>query len=165
MKETRTGLTKGAFRGFYRAVQAKTYTPRNIKSTWGATGIVPYNPDAVLTKLPGYKPPRRAVPKAPTTPHSFKPLQTPINRRELRQQALSAIEFLNANPTLSGASKESSNTLLRRLAHQSEFALTRCQIAEIEAANVYQKYAAKRASRANQTKLSEARVVNNVEMV
>ena len=132
MKETRTGLTKGAFCGFYCAVQAKTYTPSNIKSAWQATGIVPYNPDAVLTKLPGYKPLRRAVPKVPTTPHSFKLLQTPMNRRELHQQTLSAIEFLNADPTLSGASKESSITLLRRLAHQSESTLTRCQIAKLK---------------------------------
>ena len=77
MKETRTGLTKGAFWGFYCAVQVKTYTPSNIKSAWRATGIVPYNPDTVLTKLPGYKPPRRAVPKVPTTPHSFQAFTDP----------------------------------------------------------------------------------------
>ena len=87
-----------------------------------------------------------------------------MNRRELRQQTLSAIESLN-DPTLSGASKGSSITLLRRFAHQSESALTRCQIAEIEAAEVRQKYAGKCASRANRTKLFEARVVDNVEMV
>ena len=46
MKETRTGLTKGAFWGFYCAAQVKTYTPRNIKSAWRATGIVSYNPDS-----------------------------------------------------------------------------------------------------------------------
>ena len=88
-----------------------------------------------------------------------------MNCQELRQQTLSTIEFLNADPTLSGASKESSITLLHRLANQSESALTRCQIAEIEAADVRQKYAGKRASCANRAKLSEARVVDNVEMV
>ena len=117
MKETRTGLTKEAFWGFYYAAQAKTYTPSSIKSAWQATSIIPYNPDAVLTKRPGYKPPCRAVPKVLTTPYSFKPLQILINRQELRQQTLSAIEFLNADPTLSGASKESSITLFHRLAH------------------------------------------------
>ena len=86
--------------------------------------------------LPGYKPPRRAVPKVPTTLRSFKLLQTPMNRRELREQTLSAIEYLDADPTLSGATKESSITLLCRRAHQSESALTRCQIAEIEAADI-----------------------------
>ena len=105
--------------------QATAYTTSNIKSAWRATGIVPYNPNAVLTKLPGYKPHPRAVPKVPTTPHSFKFLQTPKNRRELRQQALGSIEHLNADPTISGTTKEPSITLLRRLAHQSESALTR----------------------------------------
>ena len=43
----------------------------NIKSAWRATdtGIVPYNPDAVLTQLPGCKAPR-----------AFKLLNTPVNR-------------------------------------------------------------------------------------
>ena len=91
-------------------------------------------------------------------------MQTPKNRREFRQQTLSAIEYLNADPTISGTTKESSITLLRRLAHQSESALTRCQIAEIEAADVRQKCAGKRAPRSNRAKLSEARVVDNVEV-
>ena len=121
----------------------------------------------MLTKLPGYMPPRRAVPKVPTNPRSFRLLQTPTNRRELRQQTPSAVEYLNTDPTLSGATKdsESSITLFRRLAHQSESAITRCQIAEIEAADVRQKYAGKHAPRANRTKLSEARVVDNVKVV
>ena len=41
----------------------------------------------------------------------------------------------------------------------------RCQIAEIEAADVRQKYSGKRAPRANRTKLSRARVVDNMEVV
>ena len=72
--------------------------------------------------------------------------------------------YLNADPSISGTTKESSITLLRRLAHQSESALTRCQIAEIEAADVRQKYAGKRAPRTNRSKLSEAWLVDNVEV-
>ena len=86
-----------------------------------------------------------------------------MNRRELRQQTLSTIKYLNTDPTLSGATKESSITLLRRLAHRSKSALTRRQIAEIEAVDVRQNYAGKRAPRADRT--SEARVVDNVEVV
>ena len=82
-----------------------------------------------------------------------------MNRRELRQQTLSAIE------TFSGTTKDSSITLLRRHAHQSESALTRCQIVEIEAAGIRQKYAGKHAPCANKTKLSEARVMDDVEVV
>ena len=82
-----------------------------------------------------------------------------MNRRELRQYNLNAIKYFDTDHTLSGATKES---LLRRLTHRSESALTRCQITEIEASDVRQKYAGKRASRA---KLSEARVADNVEVV
>ena len=87
-----------------------------------------------------------------------------MNFRELRQQTLSAIEYLNVNPTLSGATKESSITLLRRLAHQSESALTRCQIAEIEAADILQKYPGKQAPYTCRTALSETRVIDNMEV-
>ena len=85
-----------------------------------------------------------------------------MNRRELRQQTLSAIEY---EPTLSSVIKESSITLPRRLARQSESALMRCQIAEIEAADIRQRYTGKHAPRANRTRLSEARVVDNMEAV
>ena len=71
---------------------------------------------------------------------------------------------MHADPTISGTKKESSITLLRKLAHQSESALTRCQIAEIEAVDVLQKCAGKLAPRANRAKLSEVRVVDNVEV-
>ena len=118
----------------------------------------------LMRYLPSFQAHPRAVLKAPTTPHSFKLLKTPKNRRELCQQTLSAIEYLDADLTISGTTKESSITLLCRLAHQSESALTGCQIAEIEAADVHQKYAGKRAPRANRAKLSEARVVDNVEV-
>ena len=85
-----------------------------------------------------------------------------MNLRELRQQTLSAIEY---NPTFSGATKKSSITLLGRLAHQSESALMRCQIVEIEAADIRQRYAGKHAPHANRVKLSGARVVDNMEVV
>ena len=86
MKDTCTGVAKGTFWASYCAAQATAYTASNIKSAWRAAGIIPCNPDAVLTKFPRYELPHRAVPKVPTTPRSFKLLQIPMNRRELRQQ-------------------------------------------------------------------------------
>ena len=58
MKDTRTGVAKGAFWAFYCAAQAAAYTKNNIKSAWRATGIVPYNPNAVLAGLTGFETPR-----------------------------------------------------------------------------------------------------------
>ena len=164
MKDTRTGVAKGTFWAFYCAAQATAYTTNNIKSSWRATGTVPFNPGTVVTRLTGYKPPR-AVPGVLTTPRSFKLLQTPANRRGPRQQTPSAIGYPNADPTPSGAAKEPSITLLRRLAHQSKSALMRCLIAGIEASDVRQKCTGKHAPRANRTKLSETRVVDNMEVV
>ena len=69
-----------------------------------------------------------------------------------------------ASVSMHGTTKESSITLLRRLAHQGESALTGCRMAEIGVADVREKYAGKRAPRANRAKLSEARVVDNVEV-
>ena len=68
-----------------------------------------------------------------------------------------------ASVSMHGTTTESI-TLLRKLAHQSKSALTRCQIAEIEAADVREKPAWKRTPRAKRAKLSEARVVDNVEV-
>ena len=67
IKDTRTGIAKGTFWLFYQEAQAASYTPASIKNVWRAAGIVPYNPDAVLTQLPNYKA-SRPVPKASTTP-------------------------------------------------------------------------------------------------
>ena len=117
------------------AGQATAHTKSNTKGVCGATDIVPYNLDTALTKLPGYKT-TRVAPEVPTTPQFFKLLHTPLNRRELRQQTLSATDY---DPSLSDATEESSITLLRRLDHQSESVLMRCQIAEIEAADTRQK--------------------------
>ena len=78
MKATRTGIAKGTLWVFYQKAQATSYTPINIKISWQATGIVPYNPDAGLTQLPGYKA-SLSVPKVSTTPRAFKLIQTTAN--------------------------------------------------------------------------------------
>ncbi|KAF8241321.1 hypothetical protein K440DRAFT_573188 [Wilcoxina mikolae CBS 423.85] len=77
MKETPTSVGKGKFLALYCAAEAKAYTKSNIKSVWQVTGIVPYNPDSLLTQLPSYNPTDHRVPKDPTIPQSFKLLQCP----------------------------------------------------------------------------------------
>ena len=49
IRETSTGIAKGAFWKFYRQ---STYAKENIKEAWHGTGIQPFNLDAVLIKLP-----------------------------------------------------------------------------------------------------------------
>ena len=77
VRDTRTGIAKGTFWKLYRQAKRTAFSKENIKGAWRGTGIHPYNPDAVLTKLPGYK---RGAPLPSTTPQSFKFLNTPHNR-------------------------------------------------------------------------------------
>ena len=70
MTATQTGIAKGTLWVFYREAQEASYTPI-IKVSWHAAGVVPYSPDAGLTRLPGYGA-SRSVPKVSTTPRAFK---------------------------------------------------------------------------------------------
>ena len=81
VRDTHTSIAKGTFWKFCRQAKKTAFTKENIKGAWRGTGIHPFNPDAVLTKLPGYK---RSAPLPSTTPQSFKFLKTPHNRRDLR---------------------------------------------------------------------------------
>ena len=136
-----------------------TYTKENIKGAWCGTGIHHFNPDAVLTKHPGYK---QSVPLPHTTPQSYKFLNTPQNRRDLRQQTLNAIAFVRSN---SAASTDTSIALLCCLAHQSEAAITRADIESIEKQDIRRRYAGKQAPRASRRKLTAAVVVGGKEIM
>ncbi|KAF8544222.1 hypothetical protein BDD12DRAFT_873428 [Trichophaea hybrida] len=78
------------------------------------------------------------------------------NHHDLCQQTLNAIAFLDANSAFSGSSQESSIVFRRRLAPQSETALTWAQIAEIETADIRRRYAGIQALRANRKQLTKA---------
>ena len=104
--------------------------------------------------LPGYK---RSAPLPSTTLQYSKPLKTPHNRRDLRQQTLDAIASIRSNST---SSTDTSIALLRRLAHQSEAAMTRADIESIEKQDIRRRYAGKQAARANRKNLTAARVMS-----
>ena len=50
-RETRTGITKKLFFSFYSQAKRISCTRANIKAAWRATGIRPYNPNAILQPL------------------------------------------------------------------------------------------------------------------
>ena len=72
MTATRTGIAKGTLWVFYREAQAASYTPI-IKVSWHAAGVVPYSPDASLTRLPAMEPPGLFLKSAPPLEHSSFP--------------------------------------------------------------------------------------------
>ena len=145
-RETQTGITKKLFFSFYSQAKRIAYTRANIKAAWRATGIQPYNPDAVLQpllqKLKQSQSPRssdgRHVQRPTSTPSKILAWQTSRNRCQLRHQTNAAIDILSLAKT--GAS---AIDLIRELSQQTEAALARAEIAEIETANLRTKYAGK----------------------
>ena len=82
----------------------------------------------------------------------------PHYRRDLHQQALDAIDFIRSNPV---ASADTTIALLRRLAHQSEAAMTRADMESIERQDIRRHYAGKQAPRANRKKLTAIPVMDS----
>ena len=89
------------------------------------------------------------------TPHLF---NTPHNRRDLRQRALDAIDFICSNPAVSA---DTTIALLRRLAHQSEAAMTRAGIESIEKQDIRRRNAGNQAPRENRKKLTATLVMDS----
>jgi len=105
---------------------------------------------------------KQSAPLPSTTPQSYKFLNTPHNHRDLCQQTLDAIAFVRSNPA---ASTDTTIALLRRLAHQSEAAMTRADIESIEKQDIRRRYAGKQAPRASRKKLTAAVVVGGQEIM
>ena len=102
------------------------------------------------------------TPLPSTTPQSFKFLKTPRNRRNLRQQTVDAIAFIRSNST---SSTDTSILLLRRLACQSEAAMTRADIESIEKQDIRRRYAGKQAPRVNRKRLTATMVIDGKELM
>jgi hypothetical protein len=45
-------IGKQHFTLLYNRARNAAFTPRNIKSGWSKTGLVPFNPDRVLNDIP-----------------------------------------------------------------------------------------------------------------
>jgi len=71
-------VTKLDFLSYYQSARLKGFYKQNILSAWRSTGLVPYNPDVVISKLPCPKTPSYATfinedgvqVNIPVTPHT-----------------------------------------------------------------------------------------------
>jgi hypothetical protein len=76
----RTLVTKLNYLEWIQKVRTKVITPANIESAFRATGLIPYNPDRVLAKLPGAPTMEslgRPITPPDTQPTQSQPLSTP----------------------------------------------------------------------------------------
>jgi hypothetical protein len=127
-------ITKLEFLLAFKAAFYKTFTESNICSGFRATGLVPFNPDAVLSKLDVVvRTPSPALLEQPTWVS-----QTPTTTRELEAQSTLVRERLRRHQS---SSPESIIKSLDRLIKGAEVightaALLRAQVADLEKANI-----------------------------
>jgi DDE superfamily endonuclease/Tc5 transposase DNA-binding domain/helix-turn-helix, Psq domain len=77
-------IDKPTFLELFFEAHRKTFSSKNIKSGFAATGLVPFNPDRVLTRLQvKVRTPSPAPVPAPDQPGATLPLKTPSNISEL----------------------------------------------------------------------------------
>lgn len=180
MRNTLTGIKKGTFWSFYCQARKQAYTPVNIRAAFRATGIYPFNPDAVLTKVPQAPPSRFNI-------HSIRNhgssilnssdqlasiLKTPKNRRDLRQQTQAAVRLVTENNHLAkshntNTATAASNTIavILRLSHLAEKALSQSQISAIQTDSIRQAYAGKKAAKTDRRVISTARVITGADIM
>ena len=105
-----TGIDKHVFLELLRRARTKSFSPGNIRSSFRAAGLVPYNPAIVLEKLPNHEIRLKTLPATATT---LAAIVTPIN-------VLQVISILEALTGLLIAKKnvitKISNTLIKSFA-------------------------------------------------
>src|SRR5213075_2392427 len=78
MKRYITHISKEEFLSAFRTAFQSTFTERNIKGAFRGSGMVPFNPEEVISKLDV----RLRTPTPPPVHHSTWESQTPHNHQE-----------------------------------------------------------------------------------
>jgi len=165
IRNTRTGILKGTFWRFYSAACRQAYTKKNIASAFRATGICPFNPDAVTRLITGDTNPV-TVPTS-TVATSSQPAvdilsqhKTPYKSRDVRQQTQLAIEALRQTGDVNVAI-----AVVKRYSHTTQTALATAEIRGIELADVRRQYGGKKAAVTDRRVISKARVINGADLI
>jgi len=126
-------ITKLEFLPAFRAAYQQSITEKNICSSFRAAGLVPYNPEAVLSKLDV----KLRTPSPPAVVEAVWESQTPSNARELGAQSTLVREKIQRHQDSSPTSIVRSVDQLARgaemMAHS--IVLLRDQISALEKAN------------------------------
>ena len=160
MRNTRAGILKGTFWGFYRQAREKAYTKQNIKQAFRATGVSPFNPNAVLTRLPCVKTP--PPPLSDDIPEGATEIwRTPKTRRDLRRQTNAAVRFVSQE-----TNRKPGETIavILRLAHLAEASLARADIEAFQTKLLREEFAGKKAAKTDRRVLSKAQIVTGTDV-
>ena len=170
MRDTRTGIKKGTFWTFYRYARVNTFLPKTIASAFRATGVHPFNLDKVLTMITLVKNLKFSRPRAADVANCPQAIfSTPGNRRQLRQQALAALQFAKPSPSarssLSSSEREVYLAVVLWLSDLAEQALTVAELAKIETQQLHEGYRGKKMAKANKRLISKARLITGADVI
>ncbi|KAH0611005.1 uncharacterized protein H6S33_011432 [Morchella sextelata] len=181
LREIRTGINKSTFWSFFVDARKKTYTKSSIQAAFRTTGIFPFNPDKVLTKLKPNQKPGPATPWKSNLQILHHPcLQTPKNRCDLRHQTQFAlnpgiyskteqsgsvqVSNINQGP-VPGLTQNEYKAIILRMSHLAEESLTQAEIAKIQLRDIRVKYEGKRAVKTDRRVISKAQVITGAEIM
>lgn len=164
IRNSHCGILKGTFWGFYRAARKQAYTKLNIKNAFRATGIYPFNPNAVLTRFPSIKSPSSLsfLDDKSTSLATDPILRTPKTRRDLRYQTTAAIKLVSSKVP---STKADTISFILRLSHLAEASYSRAEIESIEAQKLREAFAGKKAAKTDRRVLSKARIITGADVV
>jgi len=162
-RNTRRGVTKRLFWQFYKVAKKVAYTYVNIKAAWRATGIHPFNPDAVLVSLKAKHHNRLAAkhtsqPIAHTSPRSFLCYETHHKIRDVRRQVNTAVHFLESLSLGDNRTTASAVGVIRRLGRSAAVAITEAELEAYEKDTIKKRFGGKVGGRVTRQKLTSATV-------
>jgi DDE superfamily endonuclease/Tc5 transposase DNA-binding domain len=151
-------FSKMDFLDTYPGVRSAALSPKNISSAWKAAGLVPFDPDVVLSKIES-APASKEVSPPPSNPTltTMNPLATPSNPKEILRQSQYLQEFLEGDAPLSIGKRVAMRKLLgqkRREILKGEHALE-----ELEAIHEASKRVSRRKKNAKRWQLQRGGVL------
>ncbi|KAG0128230.1 hypothetical protein HOY82DRAFT_612163 [Tuber indicum] len=129
----------------------------NIKNAFRATGIYPFNPNAVLTRLPSIKSPASLSFLDDNSLSTTNPvLRTPKTRRDLRYQTTAAIKLVSSKES---STKTDTIAFILRLAHLAEASYLRAKIENIETEKLQAIFAGRKAAKTDRCEREDREVL------
>ncbi|KAG0137914.1 hypothetical protein HOY82DRAFT_588848 [Tuber indicum] len=147
----------------FGVARSQAYTKLNIKNVFRATGIYPFNPNAVLTRLPSIKSPASLSFLDDNSLSITNPVfRTPKTKCDLRYQTTAAIKLVSSKES---STKTDTIAFILLLAHLAEASYLRAEIENIETEKLRATFAGRKAAKTDRRVLSKARIITGADVV
>jgi len=155
-RDSEEGIKKSVFIPLLHDARIIAITKRNIEQAFATTGIVPFNPRRVYSKLKPGSDNRIPFPTNPTLPSET--FRTPKSSRDIRSHLQAANHLIDT-----GASVKKIKGILKSFSHAALFSMAEKEIREKVCDGLQQKKAYN--TRADRKQLSKARILTGKELI